>query len=71
LKDINFEVQQGEVLGIIGKNGAGKSTLLKLLSWVTAPVTGTIKVKGLSVSLVEVQTGFHRELKGYENIYIN
>jgi lipopolysaccharide transport system ATP-binding protein len=71
LKNINFEVRQGEILGIIGKNGAGKSTLLKILSKITAPTTGSIKVKGRIASLLEVGTGFHAELTGRENVYLN
>lgn len=71
LRDINFSVEQGEVLGIIGHNGAGKSTLLKLLSRITAPTAGRIKIRGRVGSLLEVGTGFHPELTGRENIYLN
>jgi len=71
LKDISFDVRKGDAVGIIGKNGAGKSTLLKILSRVTAPTTGSIKIKGRIASLLEVGTGFHPELSGRDNIYMN
>jgi lipopolysaccharide transport system ATP-binding protein len=71
IQNINFDIQQGEAVGIIGSNGAGKSTLLKILSRVTSPSTGKINIKGRVASLLEVGTGFHPELTGRENIYMN
>lgn len=71
LRDINFNIKQGDIVGVVGKNGAGKSTLLKILSRVTAPTKGMVKIKGRIASLLEVGTGFHPELTGKENIFMN
>src|SRR6201999_475851 len=71
LKELNFDIERGDAVGIIGRNGAGKSTLLKVLSRVTSPTSGSVKIKGRVASLLEVGTGFHPELTGKENIFLN
>ena len=71
LRDVSFDIQQGQVVGILGRNGAGKSTLLKILSSITSPTRGAIRMKGRIASLLEVGTGFHQELSGRDNVFLN